>query len=144
MRVFREMGLFGTDPVEVGGVTLRPLDLTASLLFEAWRYEEGEEDLTAMRVTVDGEQGGHATRHVYQMLDRYDRSSGTSSMARTTGYTCTAMVRMVARGHYREVGVSPPELVGRRQECFDFVMSELADRGVAFEHREERLNTPDL
>lgn len=144
MRVFREMGLFGTDPIEVGGVTLRPLDLTASLLFEAWRYEEGEEDLTAMRVTVDGEQGGHATRHVYQMLDRYDRSSGTSSMSRTTGYTCTAMVRMVARGLYTEVGVSPPELVGRRQACFDFVMSELADRGVTFEHREERLNAPDL
>jgi hypothetical protein len=60
-------------------------------------------------------------------------------MARTTGYTCTAMVRVVARNLYTEPGISPPELVGRDQACFDFVLKELEDRGVRFRHEIEEM-----
>ena len=34
----------------------------------------------------------------------------TSSMARTTGYTCTAMVNLVAEGLWDEPGLAPPEV----------------------------------
>ena len=36
--------------------------------------------------------------HAFRMLDRYDRETGTHSMARTTGYTATAAVRMLIEG----------------------------------------------
>ncbi len=51
-------------------------------------------------------------------------------MARTTGYTCTAMVNLVARGLWAEPGLAPPEVVGRSPECFDAVVKHLEDRGV--------------
>jgi len=51
-------------------------------------------------------------------------------MARTTGYTCTAMVRLLAREVYRRPGVSPPELVGGQEGCYHFVLAELNARGV--------------
>jgi len=135
MRMLRETGFFDVDPIDVGGIHVRPIDVTARLLFDAWMLRPGEQDLTVMRVEVEGTKDGKRVRHVYTLLDRYDERTGIHSMARTTGYTCTAMVRLVARGMFREPGVHPPEIVGRDEACFDFIMSELAARGVVFEER---------
>ncbi|HEX6940643.1 MAG TPA: saccharopine dehydrogenase C-terminal domain-containing protein [Longimicrobiales bacterium] len=137
MRMLRETGFFGAEPVAAGDARVRPLDVTAALLFEAWRLGPEEPDLTVMRVEVEGRNAGRRVRHVFDLLDRYDERTGTHSMARTTGYTCTAMVRMLARGLYREPGISPPEYVGRDAACFEFVMRELAARGVVFHERVE-------
>lgn len=137
MRMLRETGFFDAEPVDAGGVRVRPIDVAARLLFDAWMLGPGEHDLTAMRVEVEGTAGGRPVRHVYTLLDRYDERTGIHSMARTTGYTCTAMVRMVARGMFREPGVHPPEIVGRDRACFDFIMEELAARGVVFRHEVE-------
>ncbi|MGH7292072.1 MAG: saccharopine dehydrogenase C-terminal domain-containing protein, partial [Myxococcota bacterium] len=54
MRVFRATGLFSEEPIEVGGVKVKPRDVIAALMFPKWTYEEGEEDLTVMRVIVEG------------------------------------------------------------------------------------------
>lgn len=137
MRMLRETGFFGTEPIEAGGVRVRPIDVAARLLFDAWMLQPGEHDLTVMRVEVEGTKDGKRVRHVYTLLDRYDERTGIHSMARTTGYTCTAMVRLVVRGMFREPGVHPPEIVGRDKACFDFIMRELATRGVVFRHEVE-------
>lgn len=133
MRMLRETGFFSQEPVELGGVRVRPLDLTARLLFSAWQLGPEEEDFTVLRVTVEGEKGGRRERRTWDLLDRYDRETRTTSMARTTGYTCTAMVRMLAAGLYDRKGVSPPEHVGRDAACYEFVLRELAARNVRFQ-----------
>lgn len=140
IRVLRESGFFGTEPVEVGGVAVRPLQLTSRLLFPLWHLEDGEEDLTAMRVHVEGVQGGLRVRRNFELLDRYDPATRTTSMARTTGYTCTAGVRLLAHKLFRRPGISPPEFVGRERGCYDFVIAELGRRGVVFN---ESTETPD-
>lgn len=118
---------------------MRPIDLTAKLLFSAWQLAEGEEDLTVMRVAVEGEKDGRRLRLAWDLLDRYDRETRTTSMARTTGYTCTAMVKLLAAGLWTQPGVTPPELVGREPAAFDFVMRHLADRGIVFRETVETL-----
>ena len=140
MSGLRHSGFFGTDPVPVGETEIAPLAVTAHLLEEAWAFEEGEEDLTVMRVQVEGRIGDSVQRHTYELLDRYDRENGISSMARTTGFTCTAMVRMLAKDLYKEPGITPPELVGADPTCFDFVMKELESRGIRFKHQVEELS----
>ena len=135
MRMLRDTGFFGEDEVDVGGVTLRPIDLTARLLFPAWQLRPGEEDLTVMRIEIAGERGGAPTVERWELLDRFDRATGTTSMARTTGYTCTAAVRLVAAGMFREVGVHPPETVGASPGCLEFMLDRLAERGVVFRQR---------
>ncbi len=134
MRMLSETGFFAEAPLRVGTAEVRPLDLTAALLFEAWSFREGEEDLTVMRVEVDGRTDGRTVRHVWSLLDRHDRTTGISSMARTTGYTCTAAVRLLAEGRYRRPGISPPEYIGREPGCLDFVVDHLRQRGVAWRH----------
>ncbi len=139
MRMLQESGFFDPTPRRVGAVEVSPLEVAASLLFPLWRYAPGEADLTLMRVVVEGRREGRRERHTWSLLDRYDAATGTLSMARTTGYTCTAMVRLVARGLYDEPGVSPPEQVGAAPGCWDFVRGELAARGVAWESEVEAL-----
>ena len=115
------------------------VEKTARLLLKAWAFDEEEEDLTVMRILVEGEVGGVGGRHTYHMFDRYDVETGTSSMARTTGYTCTAMVCLVARNLYTRPGISPPEFVGRDKTCFDFVFGELEARDVRLRHEVEEV-----
>jgi lysine 6-dehydrogenase len=131
MLFLRELGLFSEEPIDVEGVTLAPVRLTAKLLFPFWRFQPGEADITVMRVEVDAASDGVRSRHVYDLLDHYDPKTDTQSMARTTGYTCTAMVRLVARGLYAAPGISPPEYVGRAPGCFESVLADLAARGVS-------------
>ena len=133
MEVLRATGFFSKEFTTVGGVALAPLELTAKLLFDAWEFAPGEEDLTAMIVEVEGLKAGRRTTHRFTLLDRYDRETLTTSMARTTGYTCTAGVRLVAQGLYTNAGISPPEIVGRDERCYTFMMNELKQRGVVFE-----------
>jgi lysine 6-dehydrogenase len=132
MRMLRESGFFGKAKVRVAGTEISPLDLTTALLFPMWFMQEDDEDFTVMRVTVEGEKGGQRMRKELNLLDRYDRATKTTSMARTTGYTCTAAVRLVAKGGYTRKGISPPECVGQEPGAWDFIREDLAKRGVTF------------
>ena len=102
MRVFRETGLFGHVPIEVGAgperVRVRPIDVISALMFPKWTYEPGEEDLTAMRIVVQGVKGGKRVRHTWDLLEFYSREMQATSMARTTAFPCTIMARLVAGG----------------------------------------------
>jgi len=139
MRILRDAGFFSTQEIQAASGTVRPIDVTESLLFSAWRFEEGEPDLTVLRIVVEGVQEGKEVRHTYNLLDYYNPDTETMSMARTTGYTCTAMVNLVARGLWSEPGLAAPELVGRDPECFDAVVKHLEDRGVHIFQRVEEI-----
>lgn len=126
-------GFFDEAPLEINGVSIRPLDFSSKLLFREWKLGPEEEEFTVMRVMVEGERDGRQVRVAYNMLDRYDPETKTSSMSRTTGYTCTAAVELIAQGRFSEKGVYPPELVGKDAGCFEFVLQYLRDRGVIWE-----------
>ena len=52
------------------------------------------------------------------------------SMARTTGYTATLALRMIADGLYDHKGISPPEYMGKHPACIDYLQRGLQTRGV--------------
>lgn len=130
--VLRDAGFFGKDEVQVGEKRVRPLDVTARLLMASWRLRERDRDVTVFQLSMEGTREGKRRRYVYDMLDRYDETSGVHSMARTTGYAASQALRMIERGLYRNPGVNPPELFGRRPECVEFLLKGLAERGIAY------------
>ncbi len=132
MAVLRETGFFNKEKVEVNGVLISPMDLTAKLLFPKWELKEGEEDLTIMQVIIEGVKDGQKLRYTYDLLDYYDPETKTHSMARTTGYTATMAVRMLAQGLYTKTGVSAPEHIGKHADCVDFLLDGLDERGVIY------------
>ena len=101
--------------------------------------KDGEEDVTVLRVEIEGMVEGEKILRRWDLLDRYDRETGTSSMARTTGYTAAATINAVADGLFSEKGLSPPEIIGRNRECHNYIFDYLARRGVVFEVSEEAL-----
>ena len=127
----KESGFFNSEKINIDGMDVSPLQFTSKILFNEWKLNEDEEELTVMKVILKS-----AEKIVeYNLLDRYDAATKTSSMSRTTGYTCTASVNLIAKNLFKEKGVFPPELVGRNKPCFDFVMNYLKERNVTWNKR---------
>ena len=139
MAVFRETGFFSRDPVRVDGTEVAPIDVVSTLLFDAWRMRPGEEDVTVMRVVVEGESGGSRLRETWDLVDRFDAATGMTSMARTTGFTCTSVVRMLADRLYRDPRISPPEYLGRDPGCWKALLEDYRERGISPSVRSETL-----
>jgi lysine 6-dehydrogenase len=128
----REAGFFSETPIVVNGQEISPMQVTSRILFNEWKLGEEEEELTVMKVIVNGNDKAV----IYSMLDRYDKSTKVSSMSRSTGYVATATINMLAAGLFDEKGVFPPELVGKHKACFDFVLQYLKERNVNWEYAE--------
>lgn len=126
IRVLRESGFLNTEPVTVGGVAVKPIDMAAALLFPQWKLGEGEPEFTIMEVTVENGR----EKNAYRLHDTTDAATGFSSMARTTGYTATAAARLVLSGAFNRKGICPPEYIGAEAGCFERILADLAERGV--------------
>ncbi len=136
MRVLRETGFFDKSEIEVRGVNVRPLDVTSKLLFPQWTYEEDEEEFTLLRVVVEGQKDARPARYTYELYDEYDRTTHTSSMARTTGFPAAIVARLLVKGEINQPGVLPPELLTCRNEAFDHfdhMVQALRERRVIVE-----------
>ena len=132
MRVLRETGFFSKEAILVKGQAIRPIDLTSQLLFPMWKLEQEEEEFTVMRVIIEGTENGSHRTYTYDLLDRYDAATKTSSMARTTGYTCTGAARLVLNGMYDKKGVFPPEFLGEEEAHLSFMLEHLAQRNIHY------------
>lgn len=139
MKGFRDAGFFSSDEIEVNGAKVRPVDVAGKILFPQWKYEEGEEDFTVMRVIVEGEEKGKKKRYTYDLFDRYSHETKTSSMARTTGYTATAAANLVLNAQYKKKGIISPEMLGEDEGAFSFILSYLKNRKVNYQVKEEIL-----
>ena len=131
----KQSGFFSEEKITVDarpddqvgrGKEIAPLALTSKLLINEWKLGETEEELTVMKVILHGD--GKTIE--YNLLDKYDTGTQVSSMARTTGYACTAAVHLLARNMVTKKGVFPPELLGDDKNCFDFVLNYLQHRNV--------------
>ncbi len=132
LQVLRETGFFSYDEIDVNGKTIRPIDLTARLLFPQWQLKKGEREFTVMRIRIKGVEEGETCSYQYDVLDNTDAETGTLSMARTTGFTCTAAAHLVADGRYDRKGISPPEYLGEDPAHFQFIIEYLENRGVKY------------
>ncbi len=132
MLQMREAGFLGEAPIRVGDIEIVPRDLAAALLFPHWTYEDGEADLTAMRVEATGDLDGRPVRLRWDLLDYYDPATGFSSMARTTAFPCSIMTRLIIKGVIDSPGVHPPEEFARRDDVLQALFDGLEARGVRY------------
>ncbi len=133
MKIFREVGFFRDKEIEIKGKNIKPVDLTAKLLFPFWLPEKGEKDFTLLEVYIDGESYSKKSSHHYYVFDSYDPVEENSSMARTTGFTCCAAARFLLNNNYDRKGICPPEYLGEDENCFSFIISYLKNKGIRIE-----------
>ena len=137
MAVLRDTGFFSKEPIRINGVMISPLEFTSKLLFPKWKLQEGEEDLTVMQVITEGLKNGVRERYTWDLYDRFDKATGIHSMARTTGYTATAVARLLAEGLYKRKGVSAPEYLGNDATVVNYLLDRLKERGVVYDEKHE-------
>ncbi len=132
VRLLRQAGFFSEEPVLVNGRAVRPIDVTAKLLFPQWELKPGEKDLTIMRVSVAGEKDGKKTTYTWDLLDRYDPKTKIHSMARTTGYTATAVLRLLKEGLFTQKGIIVPEYIGKNEAAVQFILNTLEKKHIIY------------
>lgn len=129
-------GFFSTDSIRFKKNEIVPLQHTSAILLKEWKLAPDEEEFTVMKVIVKGKMNGVDKTIEYSMIDYFDTATQTSSMSRTTGYTCTAAANAFAEGLFNEKGVFPPELIGKNEKCFYYILNYLKERNVNWMKKE--------
>lgn len=136
IKVLKSSGFFDQKEIMVNGVEIKPLEFTSKILFNEWKLEETEEEITVMRITLKGENDkGETEEIIFDLYDEYCRETKTSSMARTTGYTATAAASLFLDGLFEEKGIFPPELIGKHENCYNYILKYLAERNINYRKR---------
>ena len=140
MRLLRETGFFSKTEIEVNGIKIKPIDITSRLLFPLWELKDGEEEFTVMRIIAEGEKENERLRYIYDLFDKYDADTNTSSMARTTGYTATSVIKMMSEGLFERKGICPPEYIGQNKNCTEYILNKLKEKGINYNLTIETVN----
>jgi len=130
IRILRDAGFFSTEDVIVKDIKVKPADLTSKLLFDSWKLGDDEDEFTILLINIETEERGEIS---YFLFDVRDKQTGFSSMARTTGFTCTAVVNLLAEERIRRKGICPPEYLGMDEGNYEYVLKYLAERNILLE-----------
>lgn len=104
---------------------------------DTWKPGDDRDEFTLMRINLHGFENGVERRFFYTLFAGWDPETGLSSMARTTGYTCTGVARCVLDGAYRRAGISAPSAIGEAPGCLDRIFAHLRERRIVFERKDE-------
>ncbi|MDA3812810.1 MAG: saccharopine dehydrogenase NADP-binding domain-containing protein [Candidatus Cloacimonetes bacterium] len=132
IKLLKDYGFFQTEEVEIDGNQIRPIDLTSHLLISKWKLEDDEPEFTVMKIVVSGIEKNKQVKYIYELFDKFDVETQTSSMARTTGYSCTSAVELVLNGDYAEKGLFPPEFLGAKNDCLKKMLAYQEDRDIIY------------
>lgn len=136
IKALKTGGFFNHEKINFNGMEISPIEFSSAILINQWKLGLNEEEFTIMKIKVSGIENGLTKTIEYNLFDKYDTTTQTSSMARTTGYTCTAAVNLLINGLFTSKGVFPPELVGKESSVFDFIFNYLAERNVIYKKSE--------
>jgi saccharopine dehydrogenase-like NADP-dependent oxidoreductase len=132
IKLLSDNGFFNAEKIKVAGELVSPLDLTSKLLFDQWKLGENEEDITVMRITVEGMKSGKKLRYNYELYDEFDKETKVHSMARTTGYTASTAIRLLAEDKYLTKGISVGEMMVSDESVVNFMLRGLKERGINY------------
>ena len=125
----KELGFFAAEPVEVGGARVGPRELTGLLVERS--LPTNAPDAILVRVTADGRIGGRRRRVHITLVDRFDRRTGLSAMARCTAFPSACIAWMIAHGGVVQPGVHCQENVVPVQP----LIAELRRAGLRIQRR---------
>jgi lysine 6-dehydrogenase len=108
VRPIRELGLLGSEPIEVKGKKVVPRDVFIAAVSPKLTKPNGR-DLVALKVEVSGIKSGKQQMVVFRLIDYYDSTNGISAMMRTTGYSLSITGQMQVDGRVTTKGVHTPD-----------------------------------
>ena len=138
INVLKESGFFREDYVNVNGKKVRPIDVSAKLLLPLWHLNEKDKEFTVLQITIRGREKNKRKEYKYHLFDQFDDITKITSMARTTGYTCSSVARLLMDNQYSRKGISSPEFIGANDKCYKKVIKDLEERKITFRIEEKK------
>lgn len=130
MRALLELGLFGSDPLQVGDAEVNPRAVTARVLENLLTGDD--QDCVLVRVTVVGLKNGARRRLEFELIDQYDAENGITAMMRCTAYPASVILQMLASQRIEQRGV----IVQERCVPAEEFIAELQKRGMRILERQ--------
>jgi lysine 6-dehydrogenase len=115
IRLLTDLGLAGTDPVDVRGQAVVPRQVLLALLARLPKASPSHEAFGIHRCEVYGENGSAVTECVTRSVDRLEFGGGVLS----TACPPAVVADMICRGELERRGVFPSEQVVPFQALFD-------------------------
>lgn len=122
-----EMGLLDEKKIAVEDSRISPKEVLASLLLNNFSFPEIG-DILYMEIKASPKDSDTQIR--YSVFDKFDKETGISAMARTTGFTNASIVNLLFHGTIKDKGIVAPEIVGGNSENFDSIVEFLREKGV--------------
>ena len=129
MKFFKDAGFFGTEPVDIDGVSVRPLDVAEAVLGKLWENKPEIPDITYLLAVGKGCKDGVYTQKSYELMARSDENTDITSMEIATAYPASIAAMIIAYDDKGMRGVVEPEsfFVGDK---FRQMVAELAKRNI--------------
>ena len=128
--LLKRLHLMDKEAIRVNGMEVSPLDLWLSLGEKYLQYDAGEGDAICQRVMVSGLLNEKSTSWVYEFMDFYDPVEDITAMARTTGFPCSIVAQMIAKGEMNKPGVIHPAWIGYDEKLSKIFFKEIAKREI--------------
>jgi len=141
IKLLRDLGFL--DESKFKEINLSPRELTIKLLEQKLSLP-AIKDLLLMSVRVKGAKNGSRVLYTYYLQDYYDEKEKITAMARTTAYTTSAVIQLLAKGAIEEKGVVPPEKFGMNEKLFDMILKELKKKGIDVNEKSEEIGESSL
>lgn len=136
MRFLQAAGFFEDKEIIVNGSPVNIRQFTSEILLDGWKGDSFYDEFTVMRIEIKTDNDGVNELITYDVYDRREKSTGYSSMARTTGYTCCAIADLVFLDKIPGTGLVYPENIhGELDENFSFVLEFLRGKGIKIEKK---------
>lgn len=116
-------GFFSTKPLAHDPCGCRPKDLMVQLL-RGVLSKGSERDISILIIEIRS----HRAKRRYSCIDHYDDRRRMTSMTRMTAFSGSLFTQCVKQ--YPGCGVIPPEHLGKVAPVFDFMITQLANRGI--------------
>jgi len=126
IEILKKAGFFNSNSIETDLGNIKPINFTKEILNKDWFLNENDLEFTVMKIDIHEKN----KKISINLFDEYNKQTNISSMARTTGYTCTACVNMLLENMFSEKGLFPLELIGGNKNCYNFIINYLEERGV--------------
>lgn len=126
IKLLIDSGFMRKEIIHINGIKIAPIQLTSKLLFDLWKLDKNEKEFTIMQIKIKGKN----KTYTYTLFDEFDNKTKTTSMSRTTGYTCSSAARLLLEGKFMKRGIIPPEILGSDEKCFNSILKDLKDRNI--------------
>jgi lysine 6-dehydrogenase len=123
-RAFRDLGLFGEEPVDVQGALVSPRNVFHALLEPRIAAPPGLRDVVVARVVARGRRESKAAEASVDLRVRYSEELGMTAMEQSTGWHAAIVCHLMASGQVAS-GVTPVEVAVDPE----LMMDELRTRG---------------